>query len=105
MKKTSLNILQHKIALRRLKLLLICLMALALVSCGDPFPAKFMYEIDIKNQTCGVYKIIDEERVLVEHFEDRPLSACDGVFGFSTEDTPKVMNWTRDVIKDAKEKK
>lgn len=63
-----------------------------------------MYEIDTANDTCGVYAIVDQERVIFEHREDRPLSACAGVFGFSTEDTPKVLDWSRDRIKDAKEK-
>lgn len=75
-----------------------------LISCSHPFPAKEIFEIDIANRVCGVYELTDSERVLWEHKEDRPLEACDGVFGFSREDTPKVQNWTRDRIKEAKEK-
>jgi hypothetical protein len=79
-------------------------MALALVSCADKFPAKEMFEIDIANETCGVYELTDAERVLWTHKEDRPLGSCDGVFGFSRSDTPKVQDWVRDRVEEAKEK-
>lgn len=79
-------------------------MALSLLSCAHPFPAKTMYEIDLTNGLCGVYEITDQERVLFEHKEDLILGACNGVFGFSTEDTPKVIQWTRDRIQEAKQK-
>lgn len=36
--------------------------------------------------------------MLFEHDSDLPIMSCDGVFGFSTVDTPKVMDWGRDAI-------
>jgi hypothetical protein len=63
-----------------------------------------MFEVDVTNNVCGVYDIVDQERILFTHKEDLPLSSCNGVFGFSTSDTPKVIDWVRDRIKEAKEK-
>jgi hypothetical protein len=80
-------------------------MGLILLSaCAHPFPAKQMFEVDVPNQVCGVYDIVDQEKVLFSHKEDRPLQSCNGVFGFSTSDTPKVIQWSRERIQEAKQK-
>jgi hypothetical protein len=42
---------------------------------------------------CGEYQIIDFENMKVRHVKDWPLSKCNGVFGFSTPDAPKVLRW------------
>lgn len=71
-----------------------------LASCSklEKFPSDFIYEADVKFQVCGKWKIVDHERLLVEHVEDLPLSVCDGMFGFSSADMPKVLNWSRAAI-------
>jgi hypothetical protein len=102
MQKMLTNIMSRQIVPTKLKLLLIFSTVL-LVSCDKPFPAKRMYETDTTNGVCGVYEISDFDRLLFTHVEDLPLGACNGTFGFSTEDTPKVLNWTRDAIQKAKE--
>lgn len=93
-----------KIENQKLKLPLIFLIALALGSCAQKFPAQFIYEVDLDNQVCGRYKVVDSERLTFEHDSDLPLSSCNGVFGFSSRDISPVLNWTRDAIKQAKEK-
>lgn len=90
----------RKIESTLLKLLLTCLTALSLSSCAGlkKFPTDYVYEVDLHRQICGKYKIVDKERMLFEHDSDLPIMSCDGVFGFSTVDTPKVMDWGRDAI-------
>lgn len=75
-------------------------LATTLVSCAGlkKFPADNIYEVDIANKACGEYKIVDYERLLFEHVRDLPLSACEGVFGFSSKQIAPVMNWSRDAI-------
>lgn len=90
----------RKIESTLLSLLLTCLTALSLSGCAGlkPFPSDYVYEVDLHHQVCGKYKIVDKERMLFEHDSDLPIMSCDGVFGFSTVDTPKVMDWGRDAI-------
>ena len=81
-------------------------MALALLStsCGKSvpqFPAGYIYEVDVKNNVCGEYKIIDYKKVLFEHTRDLPLSSCNGVFGFYPSNIAPVLGWTRDRISEA----
>lgn len=75
-------------------------MALSLTSCAGlkPFPSEYVYETDLHNQVCGKYKIVDKERLLIEWDSDLPIMACHGVFGFSTIDEPKVLDWGRDAV-------
>ncbi len=81
-------------------------MALALLSCNTlpKFPTKYVYEVDLGNHICGRYEIVDYERLLFKHVEDMPLAACDGVFGFSADRIGPVMTWSRNVIKQYKDK-
>lgn len=67
------------------------------------FPAKYIYEADTDNGVCGQYEIIDPKELKVKHVQDLPLKDCNGVFGFSTEDTPKVINYVRTAIKTCEE--
>ncbi len=82
------------------KKLLLCLTVLSLTSCTGlkPFPAKYIYEIDLKNGVCGKYSIIDPQQLLFEHVSDLPLSACDGVFGFSSDQIGLVFDWSKTAI-------
>lgn len=79
-------------------LLLIC--STALLSCSKKFPVQYIYEADVSSGVCGKYKITDPEKLKFEWVEDLPLSACNGMFGFATRDVSKVINWSRDRIKE-----
>lgn len=76
--------------------------AIAAISLGcaqvPKFPVKYIWETDVRNGVCGQYEIIDPKRLQVKHIKDWDLTKCDGVFGFSTEDTPKVLDWCSDLI-------
>lgn len=87
-----------------LKKLLISLTALTALNCGGvpKFPAEHLYEADVANSVCGQYKIVDATRLLFEFEKDLPIAACQGVFGFTPSDLPKVMDWSRDRIEDGK---
>jgi len=72
-----------------------------LVSCSEApkFPAKYIYEVDLQNDVCGKYEIIDSKKMTVRHVADLSLSQCQGVFGFSSKDIPKIFDWSADVQK------
>lgn len=74
---------------------------LFLVACqGAPkFPTKTMWEVDTVNRVCGEYLITDPVNFKYQFVKDWPLDKCDGVFGFSTEDTPKIISWLKAIKK------
>lgn len=84
---------------------LIVLLSLSGCATLRPFPAKYLYEIDTIYGVCGKYVIVDPETLQYDYVEDLPLFQCNGVFGFSTEDIPKVLDWSEEAIKKAKEHK
>lgn len=81
------------------------LVAGCLSACSGlkPFPTKTVWEFDSRTQVCGEYQITDPVALTVKHLRDVPLSQCPAVFGFSTQDVPKVMSWARDAQKYVKE--
>ena len=94
---------QHSRALIASKPLRICLIACAVSACGKvpKFPTDRIWETSTVDNVCGEYKVTDTEKMQVKHVKDWPLSKCNGVFGFSTSDVPKVMKWgekTQDYI-------
>lgn len=90
--------LQRLAEMRKLKPLKICLMAISLSACASlpKFPTDYVYEVDIANKVCGRYKITNYQTLQFAHDKDLPLSACDGVFGFSSDKISPVLNWARD---------
>jgi hypothetical protein len=76
---------------------------LLLTSCaGTPkFPTEFLYEYDAKYQICAQYRVVDAENLKFAYVKDVP---CMSIFGFSAADTPNVLNWARDRIRDGKER-
>lgn len=84
---------------------LIALISLSGCASLKPFPAKYIYEVDTTYDVCGKYVIVDPESLQIDYVDDLPMTACDGVFGFSAEDMPKVLDWSEEAIKKAKEKK
>lgn len=76
-------------------------MAIGLSACaGAPvFPTDKLIEFDVENMACGQYRIVDLENFKFEYVMDIP---CPSVFGFTIQDTPKVLNWMRDVKEYAK---
>jgi len=88
-----------------LKIFLTALSLSLLVSCGGKlpkFPAEYIYEVDLTNKACGKYKIVNAETLQFEFIEDMPLSACNGVFGFSSDNIAPVLDWSRKAIEEAK---
>lgn len=69
-----------------------------------PFPTKTIYEIDLKDNTCGEYVLTDMENLKFKWIKDHPLNDCDGTFGFASQDIPKVLDWASDAIKACKGK-
>ncbi len=82
------------------------LFILTLTSCAEmpKFPAKFIYEVDLRSGVCGQYKVTNAERLTFKHVQDLPLEKCDGVFGFSKSEISPVLNWSRDAIQLGKKK-
>ena len=79
------------------------LIALSVLNCTSirPFPTDTLIEYDNKFYVCGKYKITDPESFTFEFVEDVP---CPSVFGFTSEDVPKVLDWAKDMQRYAKER-
>lgn len=74
---------------------------ICLTGCAAPkFPADFIYEIDLKTRTCGMYQIVDHKNIRIEYVRDVDPGLCPTVFGFSSSEMPGVLDWVRDRIKE-----
>lgn len=108
MKPMLLNTKLQKIESKRFAQVLICsIVTVVLSSCAGlkKFPAKYVYEVDLGNKVCGQYEITAyRPKLQFKHANDLSLNSCNGVFGFSTSDMPKVLDWA-DAAADAAEKK
>lgn len=74
----------------------ICLIGSLLLSgCAGlkPFPADTLIEYDAKNKVCGEYRITDPENLKFKYVKD---ISCPSIFGFTSRDVPKVLNWATD---------
>ena len=79
-----------------LKLLLSLLLMLFLFGCeSDPFPIVNVYMIDQQKKTCDQYKLVDVENIKFKYDKELPFESCPLAFGFSKEDTGKLMSWIR----------
>lgn len=72
------------------------MLAISGCSHAPEFPTKTIWEVDMGNSACGEYRIdlVTQKKTYVK---DWPIEKCDGVFGFSTEDVPKVFQWVSDM--------
>lgn len=80
-----------------MRYLVFILMLLVLSGCAGlrKFPAKYVYENDLKGGVCGQFEITaTRPKLQFKHVKDLPASYCGGVFGFSTGDMPKVLDWS-----------
>jgi hypothetical protein len=69
------------------------------------FPPVEILVLDVEHQVCAKYKIIDKERLTVQHIADHPIILCEGMIGFSFKDyNESVKPWIRDAIKELKKK-
>lgn len=77
--------------------LLVIFSTVLLLSCAGlkKFPTDKLIFYDVKANLCTEYKIID-----FEHFKVSPQGdvKCPAVFGFTSEDIPKVLNWMDDAL-------
>lgn len=75
------------------------------VSCAGlkPFPTKTLLEFDPKEPICAEYRIVDEENLKYEWVKDIPFKQCPAIFGFSSRDIPKVLDWGQDAKTYARE--
>lgn len=80
-------------------LLIYSIGVLLLTSCaGAPlFPTKTIWEVDLVSGVCEQYEIIDPDNFTIKPVQAWRIDKCHGVFGFSTEDTPKVLDWAMDM--------
>lgn len=76
-------------------MLWICLIGLSVSCCAGlrKFPTETVIEYDNKNKVCGQYKIVDFENLKFEFVGDIP---CPSIFGFTSKDMPKVLDWQKD---------
>lgn len=58
------------------------------------FPTDTLIEYDNKHKVCGQYKITDPEHFKYEYVKDIP---CPAIFGFTSKDIPKVLDWGQDM--------
>lgn len=76
----------------------------ALVGCSpDVIPTKYVYNVDINKQVCDRYVVSDYESFKFKFEKEIPLKECPSVFGFSSDDTGKVMSFIRRIKKDLEE--
>jgi hypothetical protein len=68
----------------------------------QPFPATFIYEYDPVTPICAQYRITSLEKLTYEWVQDIQIDQCPAIFGFSAEDTPKVLRWGVKAIKKSK---
>lgn len=61
-----------------------------------PFPTDTLIEYDARFKVCGQYKIVDPENFKFQYVKDIP---CPSVFGFTSQDVPKVLDWAADAKK------
>lgn len=75
-------------------------MALLLSGCaGLPqFPTKYIYEFDPKTPVCAQYEITNYETLTYKWVMDIPFAQCPALFGFTSTDVPKVLDWGRNAI-------
>lgn len=89
-----------------LKLLSNFSIVLALSACqsAPKFPVTDFYEYDPDLNTCGLYKLVDFDRIQFDHVKDMALADCPALFGFTSMDTPKVLEWAAKMIEYSKRK-
>lgn len=82
------------------------LMAIALSGCSGlrKFPSDRLWEFDARENVCAEYRITDPEGFRFVHVRDVPRDKCPSIFGFTTVEIPKVLDWGRDAVKYGKEK-
>lgn len=71
----------------------------------DRFPAEHLYVVDVTNQACVKYKIIDYEKLLTQRESTArlvPGGDCDRLVGFHRHKFKSVQNWVRDAIEEFK---
>ena len=70
-----------------------------LLGCGaEPFPADFIYHVDIQKKICDQYRI-DKDTLKAKFEKAIEFEKCPVVFGFDQKDIPAVLKWMREVKK------
>ncbi len=88
--------LMKRLTLKQSALRLLSILSIGLsVSCSGlkPFPTTKFVGYDEKLKICREYRLIDQENIKFEFVQNIP---CPSVFGFTSADTPKVLNWIAD---------
>lgn len=87
--------------LKRLKsVVLIYSMALIVTNLGCGEKVDYVYNIVPSQNLCIKYKILDKKSLKFdENGEQLAWSSCPNVFGFSDEDTSKVIRYVKKEIK------
>jgi hypothetical protein len=91
-----------------MKLILLTALAASNISCQgaggtiENFPAKYVYSVRPSKHKCSRHEIINYDPITVDRGVIVDMSECEGIFGFSADDTGPVFNWIRTVQKEAK---
>jgi len=64
--------------------------------CGDPFPSEKIFKVDQAKQTCREFKI-NKDTIEISYSKEIKFSECPIIYGFTPEETGKVMAWGRRV--------
>lgn len=84
-----------------MRICLITISSLFLLSCAqEPFPADYLYTVDVQNKVCEQYKI-DKKNVKFNFEKEIPFDQCPIVYGFDEKDVGHVMNYVRSVKRKA----
>lgn len=67
-----------------------------LTACAsDPFPAQYIYNVDVKKKVCDEFIITDQENLKMKFNKAIEYNQCPAVFGFTSKDTSLVLDWMR----------
>ncbi len=79
------------------------LLLIFLTGCAGlkAFPTSKLVEYDGKKKVCREYRIIDPVNLKFEYVKN---IACPSVFGFTSSDIPKVLDWAEDAQTFVKER-
>ena len=82
------------------RIYLIASACILLCGCASKqFPDVPLLVLDLEHSVCAKYKLVDRERLTVQHIGDFPLLECEGMVGFGFKDyNETVKPWIREAI-------
>ena len=82
-----------------MRAILALLFSVVAAGCSSipPFPTTKIVEYDAQYGVCAEYQITDPENFKFKHVRDMPQAECPSMFGFATQDVPKIMSYMQDM--------